>query len=142
MLRGVLIQFLLALFLSIVAVGQYGSVPTGNFPPDYNGDTFSGTVTAAEGDQLTLTYTKGSQTDTFVGKLGAGCSVPTTDKSDRKMTAADIPQGTILTAFFNRSTKKVNGEKIKENLIIAIRFDVWHSQKIAEGKKKIWPCGP
>jgi hypothetical protein len=140
MLRDVLIQFLLALFFSIVAVAQYGSVPTGSFPPDYNGDTFTGTVTAAEGDQLTLTYTKGSKTDTFVGKLGAGCSVPTNDKSDRKMTAADIPQGTVLTAFFNRNTRKIDGQKVKENLLIAIAFNVWNGEKIE--KKKIWPCGP
>jgi len=142
MLKSTLTQLLLSLLLSIMAVAQYGTAPNGNFPANYNGDTFTGVVTAAEGDQLTLTYTKGSKTETFVGKLGAGCSVPTNDKSDRKMAAADIPQGTVLTAFFNRNTRKVDGQKVKENLIIAIAFDVWNGQKIAEEKKKIWPCGP
>jgi len=142
MLRRVLTQGLISLLFSIIAVAQYGTAPNGNFPASYNGDTFTGTVTVAEGDQLTLTYTKGSKTETFVGKLGAGCSVPTTDKSDRKMTASDIPQGTVATAFFNRNTKKVDGQKVKENLLIAIRFDVWQGQKIADDKKKIWPCGP
>ena len=142
MVRRVLSQGLFSLLFSIMAVAQYGTAPNGNFPANYDGDTFTGTLTAAEGDQFTLTYTKGNKTETFVGKLGGGCSVPTTDKSDRKMTASDIPQGTVATAFFNRTAKKVDGQKVKENQLIAIRFDVWQGQKIADDKKKIWPCGP
>jgi len=142
MLTRALTQGFFSLLFSIMAVAQYGTAPNGNFPANYNGDTFTGTVTAAEGDQLTLTYTKGGKTETFVGKLGAGCSVPTTNKSERRMIASDIPQGTVATAFFNRNTKKVDGQKVKENLLIAIRFDVWQGQKIEDDKKKIWPCGP
>jgi hypothetical protein len=41
------------------------------------------------------------------------------------MMPADTPKGTVMTAFFNATTKKVDGKRIKENLIIAIAFEVW-----------------
>jgi hypothetical protein len=138
------ILFLTGLFLSVFSVSsfaQYGTAPQGgDFPASYNGDTFTGTVTATEGDQITMTYIKGSKTDTFIGKLGTGCAVPTTDSSNHKMTATDIPKDTVMTAYFSRTTKKVDGQKTKENDIIAISFKVWRGQTIPDEKKKVWPC--
>ena len=59
------------LLCGIPSFAQYGTAPQGGyFPASYNGDIFTGTVTAAEGDQLTLTYTKGSKTDTFYRMFG------------------------------------------------------------------------
>ncbi|HEX8814420.1 MAG TPA: hypothetical protein VF753_02870 [Terriglobales bacterium] len=141
MLRQLLVATLFSSLFCAPSLAQYGTAPEGDFPASYNGDTFSGTVTAAETDQLTLTYTKGSKTDTFVGKLAGGCAVPTTNNSNHKMTAADIPKDTVMIAYFNRVTKKVDGQKTKENQIIAVSFEVWHGQKISDEKKKIWPCG-
>lgn len=140
MFRGMSITVLSLFLFSISALAQYGTAPEGDFPTGYNGDTFTGAVTATEGDQLTLTYTKGSKTDTFVGKLAGGCAVPTTNNSSHRMTASDIPKDTVMTAYFNRVTKKVDGQKVKENQIIAISFGVWRGQKISGDKKKIWPC--
>jgi hypothetical protein len=137
--------FLIGLFLSVLSISsfaQYGTAPQGgDFPASYNGDTFTGTVTASEGDQITLTYTKGSKTDTFIGKIDGGCAVPTNDGSNHKMTATDIPKDTVMTAYFSHVTKKVDGQKTKENDIIAISFKVWKGQTIPDEKKKVWPCG-
>ena len=56
------------------------------------------------------------------------------------MTPSDIPNGTVLTAFFHADARKVNGQKLKENVILAITFDRWQGQKIADDKKKIYYC--
>jgi hypothetical protein len=53
---------------------------------------------------------------------------------------SDIPSGTVMTAFFNTSTKKVGGQKLKESAILAIAFDVWQGRKIAYDRKKIYTC--
>jgi hypothetical protein len=54
------------------------------------------------------------------------------------MMPSDIPTGTVMTAFFNRITRKNEQQKIKENVIIAISFDVWQGQKVREDKKKTY----
>jgi hypothetical protein len=141
MMKTFLFCGLLLSLACAVAFAQYGTAPEGDFPVSYNGDTFTGTVIASDGDQLTLNYVKGSKTDNFTGRLAGGCAVPTTNNSNHKMTATDIPKDTVMTAYFNRVTKKVDGQKTKENQIIAISFEVWHGQKISDEKKKIWPCG-
>jgi len=43
-----------------------------------------------------------------------------------------------MTAFFNAVTKKLNAQKIKENVILAIAFDTWQGQEIAKEKKRIF----
>lgn len=53
---------------------------------------------------------------------------------------ANIPKGTAMTAFFNTKTKKVDGKKIKENVVTAISFDTWTGHKIAKDKRKIFWC--
>jgi hypothetical protein len=45
-----------------------------------------------------------------------------------------------MTAFFNGTRKKVDGKKTKENLIIAIAFDVWQGHRVSEDKKRIYSC--
>jgi len=139
-MRRILIPALLSGLLSMAAVAQYGTAPNNYYPDKYNGSTFTGTVTETEADQITLTYTKGSKTETFIGKFEAGCSVPRADKSDHRMSASEIPKGTVITAFFNTNTRKVDGKKSKENLILAIAFNVWQGRAISEEKKMIWPC--
>jgi len=92
----------------------------------------------AKNDQITLTYTKGSKMETFTGVFEKGCSVPSRD--GRSMMPTDIPPGSLMTAFFNATTKKIDGKKTKENLILAIAFDVWQGQKVEEDKKAIYWC--
>ncbi len=122
----------------MTASAQYGSAPNNYYPDNYAGATFTGEVTAASGNQITLIYKKKDKTDTFIGQFETNCSVPS--KDHHPMVASDIPAGTVLTAFYNRETKEVNGQKEKENVIIAIAFDVWQGQKVKDEKKLIYSC--
>ena len=128
------------LFLSIHASAQYGTAPNNYYPGNYNGSTFKGVVTETKDNQLTLAFTTVSGTESFTGQFETGCSVPTVKKGGRAMIPTDIPKGTTMTAFFNTRTQKVDGKKIKENLIIAIAFDIWMGQKVPEDKKRIYLC--
>jgi hypothetical protein len=125
-------------FLPIMVSAQYGIAPNNYYPQNYNGSIFTGVVTDTANNQITLTFTKDSKSDSFTGSFESACSVPSTN--GHGMMPADIPNGTVMTAFYNARTKKVDGKKVKENLIIAIAFEVWHGQKAAEGKKMIYWC--
>jgi hypothetical protein len=137
-MRPILARLITITFLSIIASAQYGTAPNNYYPVNYSGNTFTGTVTHTLGDEITLTFVKGSKTETFVGRLETGCSVPS--KDGHPMRATDIPGGTVVTAFFNGTTKKVDGKRIKENVIIAIAFDVWQGHTASEDKKMIYSC--
>jgi hypothetical protein len=134
-------QLLVAVcFLSIIASAQYGSAPNNYYPDSYNGSIFKGVVTETKDDQIILTFTKGSNTETFTGLFETGCSVPRAQQGGAPMMPADIPKGTVMTAFFNARTKKVDGKKIKENVIIGIAFGVWQGQKVPEDRMTIYWC--
>jgi hypothetical protein len=122
------------------AVAQYGTAPPNYYPENYSGSTFTGIVTDSKDDQITLAYTKGDTTDKFTGRFERGCSVPTRDKSGRKMMPSDIPKGTLMTVFFTGNTRRVEAKKIKENLILAISFEVWQGQKVQQNRKKTYFC--
>ncbi len=126
--------------IATLALAQYGTAPNNYYPDNYNGSTFTGTVAETKDDQITLTYAKPDKTDTFIGRLETACSVPRADSSGRGMNASDIPRGTVMTAFFNVGNRKLNGQKIKENLILAISFITWQGQNIAEDKRTIYLC--
>jgi hypothetical protein len=125
-------------FLPVSMSAQYGTAPKNYYPENYNGSIFKGVVTDTADNHVTLTFTNGGKTDSFTGVFETGCSVPARD--GRRMMPADIPKGTVMTAFFNATTKKVDGKRIKENLIIAIAFEVWQGQKATEDKKMIYSC--
>jgi hypothetical protein len=127
-----------ASFLPAAALAQHGSAPNNYYPDKYNGATFTGTVTEVKDDQITLTYTKKDKTDSFTGHLESNCLVPSVN--GKGMAATDLPLGTVITAFYNVETKKVNGQKQRDNVILAVSFVVWQGQKIADDKKKIYLC--
>ena len=122
----------------IVVSGQYGTALSNYYPENFNGSIFTGVVEETADNQITLTFTKGSKTDRFTGLFETGCSVPS--KNGRHMLPSDIPNGTVMTAFFNSRTKKFDGKKTKENVIIAITFEVWQGQKVTDDKKMIYWC--
>jgi hypothetical protein len=130
---------LVLLCSALSASGQYGVAPRNYYPTKYSGgSTFTGTVTESKDDRITLIYTKANRTETFIGRFETGCAVPSV--SGGAMMPTDIPKGTVMTAFFNGTTTKVDGQKVKENLILGIAFDEWKGQKVDEGKKKIYFC--
>jgi len=137
-LQKLVIAGLLAVGLGTSAVAQYGSAPNNYYPNGYMGTTFTGTVTEVKDGQITLVYTKNDKTETFMGHLEADCNAPTAN--GKGMVASDLLVGTVITAFFNRETRKVNGQKLKENAIIAVSFEMWRGQKISDDKKKIYMC--
>jgi hypothetical protein len=130
----------LVVCVPVISYAQYGTVPSNYYPEKYNGSIFTGVVTETGDDEIVLNYTKGSKTEVFKGRFETGCSVPRADKSGRKLMPPDIPKGTSLTVFFNSDTKKANGTKVKENVILAIAFDSVQGQKISDDKKMIYPC--
>lgn len=127
-------------FFAHLASAQYGTAPNGYYPENYYGSIFTGTVVETTADEVTLKYVKGKKEQVFVGRFENGCSVPRADQSGRKLTPMDIPKDTVLIAFFEEKTKKVDGKKVKENVIIAIAFGVWEGKKIPDDKKMVYPC--
>jgi hypothetical protein len=123
---------------AISANSQYGIARNNYYPSKFTGSTFKGAVTESTEDHITLTYTKNDKVQKFNGRFETGCAVPSV--SQTKMMPNDIPKGTVRTAFFNGETTKVDGQKVKENMILAIAFDEWKGQKVQEEKKKIYFC--
>ncbi len=129
------------LFLSATATPQYGTAPHGYYPADYNGAIFTGKFVKGDTDQnVTLTYTKASKVEVFVGRLQMGCKVPTRDGSQQLMNATDFPESSVVTAFYSKVTRKQGGKKIKENQIIAISFAEIDGQRIADERRRIYYC--
>jgi len=75
-----------------------------------------------------------------VGTFERACDVPKADRSPQRLTAADIPKGTVVVAFYNTETKKVDNKKSTKNIIFAIAFDVWQGQKIPDDRKILYRC--
>jgi hypothetical protein len=114
-------------FLGILLVGgtvsaQHGTAPNGYYPAGYSGNTWTGTVSnvnEATGE-FTLTFTKGSKTETFVGIPEEGYVVAPKDGPERPLKITDIHVGRTLTVFYNVVTNKVDGKKVTVNSVINV----------------------
>jgi hypothetical protein len=62
--------------MSSLAFAQYETAPSNYYPSNFNGNTFTGTVTDTGEKQITLTYTRGSKMDMFTSSFESACSVP------------------------------------------------------------------
>jgi hypothetical protein len=122
-----------------IVVGQQGTAPSGYYPSYYHGSTFTGDVVDA-GDALTLKYTKGKKTQTFVGRFEKPCDVPTKDGKIVTISPADIPLGSNLTAYYYVRSNKVDGKKIDENVIIQIDFNLVNGKPFAANKQNMYNC--
>ena len=131
-------------FIVPCAIAQYGTAPSDYYPAGYNGATFTGVVTETKNnDQVTLVYTKGSKSATFIGRFESPCAVPGADKNYQGPAQLAIPKGTVMTAFYKVNAKKIENQKVKENIIIAISLDVWQGKRVAEDERRILLCtGP
>lgn len=92
---------------------QRGQAPPGCYPLNYFGLTWSGDITAVSDQDrtITLTYTKGSKTQTFTGKLSDGFSVKYTDGTVKDLLPSDIPSNAAAMAYYIDFTEKVDGKK-------------------------------
>ena len=134
MRRGTLLACSLILAATPL-LAQHGSAGNGYFPPGYSGDTWTGVITANNDAtrEVTLTYTKGDKTETFVGTLQDGMKVPLKDGTSHEVKASDFSVGLRVTVYYMEKTKKVEGQKVKVNEIF--RFQVLPSSDDPKGKK-------
>ena len=113
----------LALFVfASAAFGQHGTAENGYYPSGYQGDTWTGVVVSAseQTGEITLSYTKGGKSQTFVGVPETGYLVHEHSGATRPLKMSDIPVGKIITVWYLEETKKVGGGKVKVNTIFLI----------------------
>jgi hypothetical protein len=126
-----------------ISSAQKGTAPEGFYPGNYHGDTFSGEVIKVDDAKtLTLQYTQGKKTETFVGTIEAPCKGPTKANSHefKELSLSSIPAGTVLTAFYNLEKKKEGDTKKIENVILAIRFDKLNGQALTNPGRPVIAC--
>jgi hypothetical protein len=136
----ILFWLLIALLCNPVAFGQYGTAPNGYYPPNFDGNIFSGRVTAIDdaSGQITISFENDSKSVTFVGRLQAPCAVPS--KDGKQMAAMDLPIGTNVTVFFQTNVRKDGNAVVKENSIIGLMFHSWDGHPVRQTSKKMYLC--
>ena len=113
----------LALFVfANAAFGQHGTAENGYYPPAYQGDTWTGVVVSAseQTGEITLSYSKGGKSQTFVGIPEAGYLVHEHSGTTRPLRMSDVSVGKIITVWYIEETKKAGSGKVKVNTIILI----------------------
>jgi hypothetical protein len=109
------------LFLPL-AHAQHGTAESGYWPMGFNGDTWTGVVSATNDDtrEITLTYAKGDKTQTFTGVLQGGYKVKANDGTPHDLKVSEIPLGTRLKVYYMPREHKVEGRKVKYYEIIRL----------------------
>lgn len=123
-MKNLVVSIALLFICSGIAVGQHGTAEPGYYPMGFNGDTWSGEVTAVSEDtrEFTLTYTKGDKTQTFVGILPKGYTVKMKDGRDHEIKMAELMGMQIKAYYITRSKKDANGVKVKTHEVFKIKF--------------------
>jgi len=134
---------LFSLFLiPSVLLAQHSTAPNGIYPPDFGGDTFTGTVVATDSvnEAVNLEYKTEQRVESLSVRLNGGCAVPS--RTGELMHANNIPQGTVIRAFYTPRTEKHDGAKQKVNAAFGISIVEWHGKKLSENdRQKIYACG-
>jgi hypothetical protein len=151
--RGHLIAVTLAVLalqsaLAQPTVAQHGQAEAGYYPGPYVGDTWQGNVTAVDdaARTITLTYTKGSKTQTFDIRFAEGLAVNFTDGTSKQIKPSDLPIGATAIAYYTNYSDKVNGKKTDVHEAFLIRVKTTdgkdHAYKAPfDGKLKSWGQG-
>ena len=107
-----------------MSVAQQGTAESDYYPMGYNGDTWTGEVTAVNEDtrEFTLTYTKGDKTQTFVGILPKGYTAKMKDGSDQEVKMTALVGMHLKAYYIAKSKKDANGVKVKTNEVFKIKF--------------------
>jgi uncharacterized protein YdbL (DUF1318 family) len=112
-------EFLAVVFGGLLSprttLAQRGTAESGYWPMGYNGDTWTGEVVAVNDDtrEVTLRYTKGKKTQTFIGELVPGYKVRLKDGSTRELRVSEIGLGRRIKVYYMERTRMVNGKKSK-----------------------------
>jgi hypothetical protein len=127
---------------SVRLAAQSGTAPSGYYPPTYNGSIFTGTLETVDADtqEIKLAYSKGSKSEHFIGRMESPCRWKEKGGPVHTFKASDIPKGTVLTAFYNTTTKKSGDQKSKENSVFAISYVERNGKKIPDEKRLIISC--
>src|SRR3982751_324422 len=104
-----------AALLSLTAIAQQGTAPTGYYPPGYNMDTWRGTVSSVNDatGEITLEYVGKKGTESFTGVLRPDYKVRRKDGTEHILKPSDCPIGARLLVYYSPKTKKVDGNTIK-----------------------------
>jgi len=96
---------------------QHGTAPMGYYPLGYNGDTWTGEVTAVNKAtrEITLAHKdeKHGKTEIFTGAVQEGYKVNTVGRGEHELDVSEIPLGTKLIVYYIPRMKKVEGKKAK-----------------------------
>lgn len=124
-MRDSVIAVALLLACQASAPAQERTAENGYYPPTYQGATFTGTVTAIDQatGEITLSYVAPNpkKSQTFVGVLEKGYTIKYRDGSKRLLEPSNIPIGARLTVFYMETHKKLEGKKVKVNIIFEIQ---------------------
>jgi hypothetical protein len=137
-----LVTVLTACVFSLPSLAQKGVAPNGYYPNSYFGATFTGVLQPETGElqEITLVYTKGNKSENFVGKLASPCSWKSKDGTVHRFRASEAPKGTVLTAFYQVTTNKSQGQKSQENVVVAISYAEVDGKRIPDEKRVTISC--
>ena len=123
-MKKLALSLALILLCSGIAAAQHGTAEPGYYPSGFNGDTWTGEVTAVtEGTrEFTLTYTKGSNTQTFVGILPKGYTVKMKDGRDYEVKMSELMGMRLRAYYITRKNKDANGVKTETHEVFKIKF--------------------
>lgn len=115
---------LVVLACVVPAFAQHGTAGNGYYPPEYNGDTWTGVVVSSNEQtrEITLSYTnaQNGKTETFVGVPEQGYLVHEHGGVTRPLKMSDIPVGRTIKVWYLTAEKKINGKKTEINTIFQI----------------------
>jgi hypothetical protein len=117
--------FFVFLAVACAAYAQHGTAGSGYFPQGYNGDTWTGNVTATDDAErsITLAYSNKGKTETFTGILKSPCcKVKMVDGTMKDLRVSEISLGRRMIVFYIPTTTKVDGQKSTVNEIIKVDF--------------------
>jgi hypothetical protein len=114
--------FLLAIAGALQA--QHGTAPNGYWPMGFNGDTWTGEVTAVNDDsrEIALVYSGKKKTETFVGVLQQGYNAKLKDGTPVELKVSTIHLGTRLEVYYMPKDRKIKGRKEKFYEIFQVHF--------------------
>jgi hypothetical protein len=116
---------LFAALLSLTAVAQHGTAPTGYYPLGYNMDTWKGVVSSVNDatGEITLGYVGKKGAESFTGVLRPDYKVTRKDGTQHVLKPSDCPIGARLLVYYSPKTKKIDGKKI-------MYYEIWKMQNV------------
>src|SRR5262245_28554817 len=123
-MKKLVLSVALILLCAGISIAQHGTAEPDYYPAGFNGDTWTGEVTAASEDtrEFTLTYTKGTDTKTFVGILPKGYTVKMKDGRDYEVKMAELMGMRLKAYYITKKKKDANGVKTETHEVFKIKF--------------------